>query len=106
MRDALHPADSVLQERGTKPIGGVGARGPSSRGPRAQRRTPGFLREHEADLVVKQRGDVAEGVTGYEEWLRGAHVTADGAALKARRIVSAMLAEEAGRSTLRPGYSR
>ena len=44
--------------------------------------------------------------SGYEEWLRGAHVTADGAALKVRRIVSAMLAEEAGRSTLRPGYSR
>ena len=43
---------------------------------------------------------------GYEDWVRGVRVKADGAALKARRIVAAMLAEEAGRSALRPGYSR
>jgi hypothetical protein len=43
---------------------------------------------------------------GYDEWVRGVRVKADGAALKARRIVSTMLAEEAGRSALRPGYSR
>jgi vanillate O-demethylase monooxygenase subunit len=61
------------------------------------------------DEVAVQDKDLLETIqitAGYEEWARGARVSADGAALKARRIVSAMLAEEAGRSPLRPGYSR
>jgi vanillate O-demethylase monooxygenase subunit len=61
------------------------------------------------DQVAAQDVAVLETIQareGYESWARGVRVTADGAALKARRIVAAMLAEEAGRSALRPGYSR
>jgi len=48
--------------------------------------------------AVQQQG-------GREAWSRGVHINADAAALKARRIVSTMLAEEVGRSPVRPGFS-
>jgi phenylpropionate dioxygenase-like ring-hydroxylating dioxygenase large terminal subunit len=40
---------------------------------------------------------------GYEGWRSGVELKADAAALRARRIVSVMLAVEAGRSPVRPG---
>jgi vanillate O-demethylase monooxygenase subunit len=43
--------------------------------------------------------------TGYEGWRSGVEFQADAAALRARRIVSVMLAKEAGRSALRPGWA-
>jgi vanillate O-demethylase oxygenase-like protein len=42
---------------------------------------------------------------GYGAWARGVHVTADAAAIHARRIVNLMLAREAGRAPVRPGFS-
>jgi phenylpropionate dioxygenase-like ring-hydroxylating dioxygenase large terminal subunit len=44
--------------------------------------------------------------TGYDDWRSGIEFQADAAALRARRIVAVMLAKEAGRSALRPGWSR
>ncbi|KUH85594.1 MULTISPECIES: aromatic ring-hydroxylating dioxygenase subunit alpha [unclassified Mycobacterium] len=43
--------------------------------------------------------------TGYDRWRSGVEFQADAAALRARRIVAVMLAKEAGRSALRPGWS-
>jgi len=43
--------------------------------------------------------------TGYEGWRSGVEFQADAAALRARRIVTVMLAKEAGRSALRPGWA-
>jgi phenylpropionate dioxygenase-like ring-hydroxylating dioxygenase large terminal subunit len=44
--------------------------------------------------------------TGYDGWRSGIEFQADAAALRARRIVAVMLAKEAGRSALRPGWAR
>jgi phenylpropionate dioxygenase-like ring-hydroxylating dioxygenase large terminal subunit len=44
--------------------------------------------------------------TGYEGWRSGVEFQADAAALHARRIVAVMLAKEAGRSALRPGWAK
>jgi vanillate O-demethylase monooxygenase subunit len=44
--------------------------------------------------------------TGYDGWRSGIEFQADAAALRARRIVAVMLAKEAGRSSLRPGWAR
>jgi vanillate O-demethylase monooxygenase subunit len=46
---------------------------------------------------------VAAGV-GYDGWRSGVEFQADAAALRARRIVAVMLAKEAGRAALRPGW--
>jgi len=43
--------------------------------------------------------------TGYDGWRSGVEFQADAAALHARRIVAVMLAKEAGRSALRPGWA-
>jgi len=43
--------------------------------------------------------------TGYDGWRSGIEFQADAAALRARHIVAVMLAKEAGRSTLRPGWA-
>jgi phenylpropionate dioxygenase-like ring-hydroxylating dioxygenase large terminal subunit len=42
---------------------------------------------------------------GYHGWRSGVEFQADAAALRARRIVAVMLAKEAGRSALRPGWA-
>jgi vanillate O-demethylase monooxygenase subunit len=44
--------------------------------------------------------------TGYDGWRSGVEFQADVAALRARDIVSVMLAKEAGRSALRPGWAK
>jgi phenylpropionate dioxygenase-like ring-hydroxylating dioxygenase large terminal subunit len=44
--------------------------------------------------------------TGYDGWRSGIEFQADAAALRARHIVAVMLAKEAGRSALRPGWAR
>jgi vanillate O-demethylase monooxygenase subunit len=44
--------------------------------------------------------------TGYDGWRSGIEFQADAAALRARHIVEVMLAKEAGRSALRPGWSK
>jgi phenylpropionate dioxygenase-like ring-hydroxylating dioxygenase large terminal subunit len=44
--------------------------------------------------------------TGYDGWRSGIEFQADAAALRARQIVAVMLAKEAGRSALRPGWVR
>ena len=44
--------------------------------------------------------------TGYDGWRSGIEFQADAAALRARQIVAVMLAKEAGRSSLRPGWAR
>lgn len=44
--------------------------------------------------------------TGYDGWRSGIEFQADAAALRARRIVAVMLAKEAGRSPLRPGWAK
>jgi phenylpropionate dioxygenase-like ring-hydroxylating dioxygenase large terminal subunit len=43
--------------------------------------------------------------TGYDGWRSGTEFQADAAALRARHIVAVMLAKEAGRSALRPGWA-
>jgi vanillate O-demethylase monooxygenase subunit len=43
--------------------------------------------------------------TGYDGWRSGVEFQADAAALRARHIVAVMLAKEAGRSALRPGWA-
>jgi vanillate O-demethylase monooxygenase subunit len=49
--------------------------------------------------------ETVQSTAGHQGWARGAHVSADAAAIQARRIVNAMLAREAGRSAVRPGFS-
>jgi vanillate O-demethylase monooxygenase subunit len=44
--------------------------------------------------------------TGYDGWRSGVEFQADAAALRARHIVEVMLAKEAGRSALRPGWNK
>jgi vanillate O-demethylase monooxygenase subunit len=44
--------------------------------------------------------------TGYDAWRSGVEFQADAAALRARHIVAVMLAKEAGRSALRPGWDK
>jgi vanillate O-demethylase monooxygenase subunit len=43
---------------------------------------------------------------GYDGWRSGIEFQADAAALRARHIVAVMLAKEAGRSALRPGWAK
>jgi vanillate O-demethylase monooxygenase subunit len=59
------------------------------------------------DLAVADNAvlETIQARTGVAAWRRGARVNADTAALKARRIVKTMLAEEAGRAGSRPGYA-
>jgi vanillate O-demethylase monooxygenase subunit len=54
------------------------------------------------DNVILERVAVH---TGYDRWRSGIELQADAAALRARRIVAVMLAKEAGRSALRPGWA-
>ena len=44
--------------------------------------------------------------TGYDSWRSGVEFQADAAAIRARQIVAVMLAKEAGRSALRPGWAK
>ncbi|MGH3966612.1 MAG: aromatic ring-hydroxylating dioxygenase subunit alpha, partial [Mycobacterium sp.] len=55
------------------------------------------------DKVILER--VAARV-GYDGWRSGVEFQADAAALRARDIVAVMLAKEAGRSALRPGWAK
>jgi vanillate O-demethylase monooxygenase subunit len=66
-----------------------------------------YLKEMFHDLAVKDDAllETIQARGGVEAWTRGARVNADTAALKARRIVKGMLAEEAGRARTRPGYA-
>jgi phenylpropionate dioxygenase-like ring-hydroxylating dioxygenase large terminal subunit len=54
------------------------------------------------DKVILER---ATAHAGYDGWRSGVEFQADAAALRARRIVAVMLAKEAGRAALRPGWS-
>lgn len=54
------------------------------------------------DKAILERATVR---TGYDGWRSGVEFQADAAALRARHIVAVMLAREAGRSALRPGWS-
>lgn len=54
------------------------------------------------DKVILER---VAAQTGYDGWRSGVEFQADAAALRARRIVAVMLAKEAGRSALRPGWA-
>jgi vanillate O-demethylase monooxygenase subunit len=56
----------------------------------------------ERDKVILERATVR---AGYDGWRSGVEFQADAAALRARRIVAVMLAKEAGRSALRPGWA-
>jgi vanillate O-demethylase monooxygenase subunit len=49
--------------------------------------------------------EMASNHSGYDEWRGGVEFQADAAILRARRIVGAMLAKEAGRSTIRPSLA-
>jgi phenylpropionate dioxygenase-like ring-hydroxylating dioxygenase large terminal subunit len=55
------------------------------------------------DKVILER---AASRIGYDGWRSGIEFQADAAALRARRIVAVMLAKEAGRSALRPGWAK
>jgi phenylpropionate dioxygenase-like ring-hydroxylating dioxygenase large terminal subunit len=44
--------------------------------------------------------------TGYDGWRSGVEFQADTAAIRARHIVAVMLAKEAGRAALRPGWAK
>ena len=55
------------------------------------------------DKVILER---ATAHTGYDGWRSGVEFQADAAALRARHIVAVMLAKEAGRSALRPGWAK
>lgn len=55
------------------------------------------------DTVILER---AADRVGYDGWLNSVEFQADAAALRARRIVAVMLAKEAGRSPLRPGWAK
>jgi hypothetical protein len=54
------------------------------------------------DTVILER---VAAHTGYDGWRSGVEFQADAAALRARHIVAVMLAKEAGRSALRPGWA-
>ena len=54
------------------------------------------------DTVILER---VAAHTGYDGWRAGLEFQADAAALRARHIVAVMLAKEAGRSALRPGWA-
>lgn len=54
------------------------------------------------DTVILER---VAAHTGYDTWRSGVEFQADAAALRARHIVAVMLAKEAGRSALRPGWA-
>jgi phenylpropionate dioxygenase-like ring-hydroxylating dioxygenase large terminal subunit len=49
--------------------------------------------------------EMASEHSGYDGWRSGVEFQADAAALRARRIVGVMLAKEAGRSAIRPGFA-
>jgi vanillate O-demethylase monooxygenase subunit len=55
------------------------------------------------DTVILER---VAAHTGYDGWRSGIEFQADAAALRARNIVAVMLAKEAGRSGLRPGWAK
>jgi phenylpropionate dioxygenase-like ring-hydroxylating dioxygenase large terminal subunit len=55
------------------------------------------------DTVILER---ACAHVGYDGWQDSVEFQADAAALRARRIVAVMLATEAGRSALRPGWAK
>jgi vanillate O-demethylase monooxygenase subunit len=55
------------------------------------------------DTVILEK---AAARVGYDGWRAGVEFQADAAALRARRIVAVMLAKEAGRSALRPGWAK
>jgi phenylpropionate dioxygenase-like ring-hydroxylating dioxygenase large terminal subunit len=55
------------------------------------------------DTVILER---VAAHTGYDGWRSGTEFQADAAALRARHIVAVMLAKEAGRSALRPGWAK
>jgi vanillate O-demethylase monooxygenase subunit len=55
------------------------------------------------DTVILER--VAARI-GYDGWRSGVEFQADAAALRVRHIVAVMLAKEAGRSALRPGWAQ
>jgi vanillate O-demethylase monooxygenase subunit len=60
------------------------------------------------DKLVDRDKTILENVaahTGYDGWRSGVEFQADAAALRARRIVAVMLAKEAGRAALRPGWA-
>jgi vanillate O-demethylase monooxygenase subunit len=57
----------------------------------------------ERDTVIMER---VAAHTGYDGWRSGVEFQADAAALRARGIVAVMLAKEAGRSALRPGWAK
>ncbi|KZS84673.1 (2Fe-2S)-binding protein [Mycobacterium persicum] len=56
----------------------------------------------ERDRVILER---VAAHTGYDGWRSGVEFQADAAALRARHIVAVMLAKEAGRAALRPGWA-
>jgi hypothetical protein len=60
---------------------------------------------HELAVTDNAVLETIQARAGIEPWIRGARVNADTAALRARRIVQAMLAEEAGRARTRPSYA-
>lgn len=64
-----------------------------------------ILQSFASDLVRRDTEvlEMASARVGYDGWRSGVEFQADAAALRARRIVSVMLAKEAGRATLRPG---
>jgi len=60
------------------------------------------------DKLVDRDKTILEKVAarvGYDGWRSGVEFQADAAALRARHIVAVMLAKEAGRSPLRPGWA-
>jgi vanillate O-demethylase monooxygenase subunit len=60
------------------------------------------------DKLVDRDKTILERVAahvGYDGWRSGVEFQADAAALRTRRIVAVMLAKEAGRSPLRPGWA-
>jgi len=65
------------------------------------------LREMLEDLLVSGAAIVekVQAHGGHRAWMQGVHVTADAAAIHARRIVNQMLAREAGRAPVRPGFA-
>jgi phenylpropionate dioxygenase-like ring-hydroxylating dioxygenase large terminal subunit len=54
------------------------------------------------DTVIMER---VAAHSGYDGWRSGVEFQADAAAIRARHIVAVMLAKEAGRSALRPGWA-
>jgi phenylpropionate dioxygenase-like ring-hydroxylating dioxygenase large terminal subunit len=64
-----------------------------------------FLRSFLAEVTQRDVSilEMVSNHSGYEGWRGGVEFQADAAALRARRIVSVMLAKEAGRHAIRPG---